>query len=110
GQLLRARLRLIGRQFRLVDEPGEVLHQLTQHLLEITDSVAEYPQPFETAVKNPLLNGARRDEVKNGHFGAALSETVDTADPLLYAHRVPGNVVINQPVAELVIETLAADL
>ena len=53
---------------------------------------------------------AWRDEIVDRHGFAGLAVTVDTADPLLDPHRVPGNVVVHQAIAELEVQSFRADL
>ena len=54
-----------------------------------------------------ILDGAGGDEVEDEHL-ARLADPVDAADALLDRHRVPGNVEVDQRVAELQVAPLAA--
>ena len=43
-----------------------------------------------------------------GHWRAFVA--VDASDPLFEPHRVPGDVVVDKPIAEFVVESFAANL
>ena len=70
----------------------------------------EDPEPLVAPHEHPLFDGPGSDEVVDQHLRTHLPKAVDAPDALLDAHRVPGDVVVHEPVAKLVVEPLGAHL
>ena len=58
--------------------------------------------------KTISINCAGRDHIENGNGLAVLSSSVNSADPLFNPHRIPWQIIVNDAIAELVIQLLAA--
>src|SRR6266566_636808 len=74
--------------------------QLAHHQLEQLDLLVEQ-------LEDVRLDRSRRGEVHNVDF-ALLPDAVQPSDALLHHHRVPGQIVVHQHVAELQIASFAA--
>ena len=75
----------------------------------IIQGVADLLQLVEQALQNPALDRVRRDEVEDEAV-LALSVAVDASHPLFEPIRIPGNVVVEEDVAELKVDALARGL
>ena len=80
---------------------------VTQDGIETPDRLLEDVDASLKDVKNPLLNSALDPEVEHLD-GIRLADAVYATDPLLYAHRVPREVVVHKQMAELEVAPLAA--
>jgi hypothetical protein len=56
------------------------------------------------------VHRARGDKVVDGHGIAFLAVAIDSANALFYAHGIPGEVVVHQAVAKLVVEAFTTHL
>ena len=88
----------------------ELADLLAEDRLQLPETVLEQPYPLVQLHQDPLLHGSPRHEREDREYLGLLPETVDPADPLLDHHGIPRQVVVDQVVAELEIQPLAADL
>src|SRR5215218_3932545 len=87
----------------------EVLLRLAEDGVQTADGLLENIDPTFEDIENPLLDRACDPEVENlNRIG--LTDSVDAADTLLNAHRVPWEVVVDEQVAKLKITSLTAGL
>ena len=84
--------------------------QFAEDLLAATKRLPEHADAFQAPEVDPRVDGVADDQVLDGDGFALLAATVDTADALLDTHGVPGQVVVDEGVAELVVEALGAHL
>ena len=109
-QLLKPARSFFRRQVEALGDVVELAGDLAEDLLVAAHGMledADAPQAPEVDVG---VDGARRDEVDDGDRLALLAVAVDAADALLDAHGIPGQIVVDEEIAELEVETLAADL
>ena len=108
-ELLEPPRALLGRQGEALGDVVQFLRDRAEDLFAAADRVLEHADPPEAALVDVGIDGARRDEVDDRHGLALLAVAVDAADALLDPHRVPRQVVVDEEVAELEVEALAAD-
>ena len=97
-------------QPQVLGDVADLAGELAEDLLAATQCLAEDADAQQAALVDLGIHGAGGDEVVDGDGFAFLAVAVDAADALLHAHGVPGQVVVDQAIAELVVEALAADL
>jgi len=95
---------------RVALEGGEVHLNITENCFEVADRRFEDPNPLIQPVKDPLLDRLADDHVQDMNDLPLLPVAVQPADPLLDSHRVPWQVVVEHPGAELKVETFGPDL
>src|SRR5579859_2067695 len=74
------------------------------------DRMLKHSNPPEAALIDISIYCARSDKINDGNGTALLTIAVDTADALLDPHRIPWQVIIDQQVTKLKVETFAARL
>src|SRR5439155_1945925 len=89
-------------ELALVLQISEDLADLAHDQLEHVDLAVEH-------LEDMVLDGPGSGEVEDPHR-LRLADAVDTADALLDPHRIPGQVVVDDRVAELEVASLAADV
>ena len=109
SKLRELRFTLFGRQVKALGDVVQLLRDLAEDFFGPADGVLKDADTPQTALVDVAIDGARRDEVDDGDRLALLSVAVDTADALLDAHGVPGQIVVDEEIAELEVEALAAD-
>ena len=90
---------LQGNFLELLGETGEDRLEAAHQALEEVDPLAE----GEVDVG---LNCVLVGQVDHPDLGVLLADPVDTANPLLDLHGVPGEIVVDQQAAELEVQTL----
>ena len=75
----------------------------------VVQRVADLLQLLEQPLQNAAFDGVGRDEIEDQAV-LALAVAVDAAHPLLQAVRVPGDVVVEEDVADLEVDALARGL
>src|SRR5712691_3354685 len=77
-------------------QPSEDTGHLSQDGLQWSDHFFEGTNTMSEGIVGVLLNGPCHVEVQNLHRRRLLANAVDAADTLFDAHRVPGQVIIDQ--------------
>ena len=122
-KLLGLRFSLFRGQDRLVEPRGSLLNgklwigqneldvanDLAKDWLEVAKRLLDDPQSQVEPTVDLLLDRVFRDQVDNVDRFRSLANPVDTADPLLDLHRVPGKIPVYEDAAELKIQPLAAN-
>ena len=108
-KLLKPPRTLFRGQIEALGDIVELLRDLAQDFFAPADGVLEDADAPQAALVDLGIHGARRDEVDDGDRLALLSVAVNAADALLDAHGIPGQIVVDEEIAELEVETLAAD-
>ena len=101
---------LLGRQIKAFRDTSKLAGNLAQDLLAAADRVMEHPDTPQAAVVDVRIHRGPGHQIDDRNALAPLAVAVDAADALLDTHRIPGQVVVDQQVAELEVEPLAADL
>src|SRR5690606_30301727 len=95
-------------QLKVLSDSADLSCQIAEDLLASTQCLPEYTDSQKTPFVDLGIDRAGRDEVKDRYGFASLTIAIDTTYALLHAHRIPRQVVIDDAIAELVIEPLAA--
>src|SRR5579859_1643995 len=83
---------------------------LSQDFFASSHSLVEDADADKTALINIGIDRARGNQVINGNAVTCLPIAVETPDPLFDAHRIPGEVIVDQAITELVVETFTSYL
>ena len=86
-----------------------VIFDFAQNQVEFADDKLEHPNFAREQIQHVRLDGVVHGKIENRHV-FLLAEPVQPADALLNHHRIPGQVEIDQLVAELQVHALAAGL
>ena len=101
---------LVDRQVGGGKPPRELSRRLAEDRLELADRALEDADPVVERQEDSVSIVPSILKLKMWMTACLLPEPVEAADPLLDAHRVPRQVVVDQGVAELEVQTLAAHL
>ncbi len=85
-------------------------HRLAEHRVEHSDGVLEKPDASVESVENRCVDRTFDSEVQDCNHLCLLAESVESADSLFDAHRIPRQVVVHQSMAVLLVEPFRADL
>ena len=94
--------RVAASQDLLGDQP----RHSCQDWLQPPDHRLEQADPGTQPAVDVRLDRVRVVQIDNLYGFVSLPEAIDTADPLLDQHRIPGHVVVHESPAELEIEAL----
>ena len=83
---------------------------LAEYLFTAAKCVVENSYTRQTPFINIRINCARRNQVKYGDALTLLPPPVDTSDPLFNFHWIPGKIIIDYAIAELIIQTFTTYL
>lgn len=110
GELLETGGALFFRQAEALGDFVNLLRDGPENVLATADGVMKHANPPQAAIVDVGIDRAGRHHVLDGDRFACLAIAVNPADTLLDTHGVPRQIVVDEEVAELEIETLAADL
>src|SRR5262249_50150529 len=102
--LLGALSHLLWRESGVSSEPIQRENRIAKNLFKVADGVTEDSKSLVAAHEHPLFNRPRRNEVVDQHLRTHLPEAVNAPDALLDSHRVPGDVVVHESIAKLVVK------
>ena len=77
---------------------------LTQDRFAIADAALKYTNPHQTAGIDISIHCVISNHVVDVNDIAFLPTTVDTADSLLNTHGIPGKIIINDCITELIVK------
>src|SRR3546814_12943806 len=86
-----------------------VLFRSTQYGLEISERRPDDAQPLVQPVIDLLFDGVLRDQIDDVDRLRLLSDAIDTTNPLLHLHRIPGQVPLEENTTKLDVEPLPPD-
>src|ERR1700730_6470492 len=101
---------LIGAQAKAFGNVVQFPGNRSKDFFITADGVLENPDAPKRALVNVGIHSSGRNKIDDGDRFAWLAVAVDTPDTLLNPHGVPRTIVIDKEIAELEIETFAADL
>jgi len=107
--LLELPLALLLTKLVVLRDVFDLTSDFPEYFLAPSEGVIEDPDAHQAPLVDIRIHGSRRDQVDDGDALALLPVSVDTADALFYPHGIPRKIVVHDAVAELVIETFAAD-
>src|SRR5258708_655338 len=88
----------------------QLLRNRSEDLLASAHGVLKDTNPQETPLVDLSVHGAGRNEIDDCHCLALLAIAVDPSNALLDPHRIPREVVVDEQIAELEVQALAAHL
>ena len=88
---------------------AQLLADLAEDFFTRAQRLLKYADAQQAAFVDVGIHRAGGDEVVDDHHFAFLSVTVYTPDALFDPHRVPRQIVIDHAIAELEIQSFAAD-
>ena len=105
-QLLQLGLPLSFAQVKVLRDVPDLLGNLAKYFLTASQGALEHADAEQTAFVDVGIYGSRRDQVDDRDALALLAVAVDATDSLFHTHRIPGQVVVHDAVAELVVKPL----
>ena len=98
------------RQFKVIYQLADLAGYLAKDILTITNGTVENTDSEKTPIINICIDRSWRYNVINGNAFTGLPVTINSTNPLFNLHRIPGKIIVDHTVAELIIQAFAAHL
>ena len=101
---------LFRRQTEILRNVPRFPGKIAENLLTVSNGFLKHANPKRTALINVIVHRIRGHKIKDGDAFAFLPVAVNASNPLFNAHGIPRQIVIDHAVAELIVQSLTANL